>query len=120
MIGFETYNHQGPGIFLTRLRQILESRGLFSETEPDVWIQLSFKELPPNILQRKQSGKTKILVRMDGCYCSRAYKTRKPAVIFEIPFLDDWYSAKVNRKKNQKIRGKLVSQRWYCLSKSLF
>jgi glycosyltransferase involved in cell wall biosynthesis len=108
MIGFEAYSHQGPGIFLTRLQQSLEARGRFSAEEPDVWIQLSFHELPDWVRERQQAGKTKVMVRMDGCYCERHHKIRKP-VVLRVPVLDDWYSAKVNRKKNALIRTNLLN-----------
>ncbi len=108
LIGFESYGHQGPGIFLTRLQAALENRGLFSQSEPDVWVQLSFQPLPDAIAARKAAGKTKVMVRMDGAYCDRHHKIRKPWVL-SIPGLDHWYSAKVNRKKNQRIRENLLA-----------
>jgi glycosyltransferase involved in cell wall biosynthesis len=107
MIGFEAYSHQGPGIFLTRLQQSLEKRGRFSLDAPDFWIQLSFHELPAWVRERQKAGKTKVLVRMDGCYCERHHKIRKPFTL-PVPILDDWYSAKVNRKKNALIRTNLL------------
>lgn len=108
MIGFEAYSHQGPGIFLTRLQKALEKRGCFSLEEPDYWIQLSFQPLPDWIRERQKAGKTKVVVRMDGCYCDRYHKIRKPFVL-QVPVLDDWYSAKTNRKKNAKIRENLLA-----------
>lgn len=107
MIGFEAYSDQGPGIFLTRLQQALEKRGQFSLIAPSVWIQLSFQVLPQWIQERRDQGKTRVLVRMDGCYCSRFYKIRQPFVL-PITLLDNWYSAKVNRKKNRQIRENLL------------
>lgn len=108
MIGFEAYDSQGPGIFLTRLKTALERRGRFSAEEPDVWIQLSFQDLPEWVRARRQTGGTKVLVRMDGAYCNRHQWLRKP-VSLALPLADDWYSARVNRKKNRRIRENLLA-----------
>lgn len=105
-VGFESYTEQGPGIFLHRLKTELERRGCFSQGEPDVWIQLSFQTLPEGIDQRRRQGTTRILVRMNGCYCTRHHVIQKPFVI-PVPVLDDWRSRKVNTRKNTRIRQNL-------------
>lgn len=107
-IGFETYSHQGPGIFLSRLKTALETQGCFDAENPDVWVQLSFQPLPDWVAERRTQGKTRVLIRMDGAYCGRSYKIRKPFFL-PVPGLDDWYSAKVNRKKNVLIRENLLT-----------
>jgi glycosyltransferase involved in cell wall biosynthesis len=107
-VGFETYAHEGPGIFLSRLKTAFEAMGCFDDQNPDVWINLSFKPIPEWIQQRRQHGKTKLVVRMDGAYCGRSHKIHKPVVI-PVPVLDNWYSAKVNRKKNTLIRQNLLT-----------
>ena len=103
-IGFETSQHQGPGIFLSRLKAALAERGCFDDQNPDVWIQLSFQPIPDWIQERRQAGQTRLMVRMDGAYCGRHTK-----LSFPTPILDDWYSAKVNRRKNKLIRENLLA-----------
>ncbi len=113
-IGFETGSEQGPGIFLSRLKVAFEKLGVFDAENPEVWIQLSFERLPDRIAERKQDGRTKIAVRMDGCYCMRHHKIKLPWGLgskagLEVPLLDDWYSAKVNWRKNTRIRENLLA-----------
>ncbi len=105
-LGFESYTEQGPGIFLHRLRMELAARGRFSESEPDVWVQLSFQKLPQPIEERRREGKTLVLVRMNGCYCTRQHVIRKPFVL-PLPLLDNWRSKKVNGRKNAQLRHNL-------------
>lgn len=117
-IGFETYPGEGPGIFLSRLQAVLETRGVFDARNPDVWINLSFKPVPDWILERKQAGRTKLLTRMDGAYCVRQYALRKPFII-PLPVIDNWYSARKNRAKNALIKENLkmaddiIFQSWF-------
>ena len=106
-IGFETFDSEGPGIFLSRLQKALETKDAFDAQNPDVWINLSFKPVPDWIKERRAQGQTKVAIRMDGAYCSRWYKIRKPKVI-PVPLLDDWYSGKTNFKKNALIRENLL------------
>ncbi len=106
-LGFNSYVSQGPGIFLCRLQRELEHRGLFSETEPDVWIQLPFQELPLSIAQRVKKGQTQVIVRMNGCYCQRHFTLRKPFTI-PLPILDTLRSKRVNARKNAKILTNLL------------
>ncbi|MGE3331331.1 MAG: glycosyltransferase family 4 protein [Candidatus Melainabacteria bacterium] len=107
-IGFETDLHQGPGIFMSRLRTVLEAAGVFDADTPDVWIQLSFHDLPAHIAERRAKGLTKVVVRMDGAYCGRAYRIHKPWVV-PAPWLDEAYSAKKNAAKNRRLRENLLA-----------
>ena len=107
-IGFDCYDHEGPGIFLSRLRAVLEETGRFDAENPDVWVNLSFKPVPETMAQRRRTGKTKILTRMDGAYCGRSYKIHKNFVL-PVPVLDDWYSARINKKKNALIADNLLN-----------
>ncbi len=105
-IGFEARPEQGPGIFLSRLRAELEKKGHFDAETPDVWIQLSFETLPEHIQKRKESGETRIVVRMDGGYCSKAYFFNPS---FPLPVLDKWHTTRLNAKKNYRIRENLLA-----------
>lgn len=106
-IGFETYSEEGPGIFLSRLKDALVRMGRFDEENPDVWIQLSFKTLPDRIAQRRAEGKTRVIVRMDGAYCAKHFYFDK-GVVIPVPFLDEFESRRTNRKKNARIRQNLL------------
>jgi len=105
-IGFEANPNQGPGIFMTRLKEVLEQQNVFTDTEPDVWINLSFQPVPDWVTQRIQTGHTRLVVRMDGAYCGRWTKIRKPFTV-PLPFVDHWYSAKKNAQKNHLITSNL-------------
>ena len=48
-LGFDTYSDHGPGIFLTRLKQQLEQHDWFNQETPDVWVNLSFTDVPEAI-----------------------------------------------------------------------
>ncbi len=106
-LGFDTYSDHGPGIFLTRLKQELEQHGWFNQDAPDVWVNLSFTAVPEAIEERRRQGLTKVITRMDGCYCSRWHKIHKPFLLPITP-LDDWYSTKKNKQKNKKIAYNLM------------
>jgi len=109
-IGFQTGSEQGPGIFLSRLKVELEKLGRFSVETPDVWIQLSFERLPEHIIERRAQGLTKVFVRMDGCYSMRHHKFKLPfGKPLAVPIFDEWYSVKVNWRKNTTIRENLLS-----------
>lgn len=107
-LGFDCFEGEGPGIFLTRLKAVLEARGQFAYEAPDVWVQLSYKPLPDFIQARKHAGITKILLRMDGAYCNRYTKIKVP---FQIPCwpLDKPYSRKINDQKNATIKNNLLA-----------
>lgn len=117
-IGFQDFPGEGPGIFLSRLKKELEKSGQFSRENPDVWIQLSYKDLPNDIQDRKNTGDTKVIVRMNGAYCNRYNKIRKPFTL-PLPILDDWYSDKKNGQRNDAIRqnlmnaDRIVYQSWF-------
>lgn len=107
-IGFQTGTQQGPGIFLSRLRQMLEARGVFDAQTPEVWVQLSFEALPEAIAQRVQRGQTRVLARMNGCWCQRHYTVRWPCVV-PVPWLDARCSRRRNDRKNARIRQTLAA-----------
>ena len=102
-IGFDSFSEQGPGIFLSRLKAELETRNRYNEETPDVWILLPFQTVPDAIQTRVRLKQTKILLRLNGCYCMRHYTVRKPFTL-PLPILDTLRSKRVNARKNAQIR----------------
>lgn len=90
--------------FLNRLRTALLARDAFSDDAPDAWIQLSFEPLPAHVAERVRRGQTRILARMNGCWCQRHSVLRG----LPLPWLDARASRRRNDRKNARIRQNLA------------
>ena len=58
----------GPKVFLSRLRDALQERGLFDEENFNVWINLSYKPIPSRVTKLRRLGKVKVILRCDGAW----------------------------------------------------
>lgn len=56
----------GPKVFMGRLREELTSKNLYSEKEFGSWINLSFREIPDFVMDKKDE--VKLILRFDGIY----------------------------------------------------
>ena len=98
-LGFETNTEQGAGVFLNRLKTVLEKRGVFDADRPKAWIQLPFQRLPEHIERYHREGSTQVLLRLSGCFCNRYSPLGVP-----LPLIDTMYSRKLNTQKNNPLK----------------
>jgi glycosyltransferase involved in cell wall biosynthesis len=95
-IGFEVSPTGGPGIFMTRLKAVLETWGCFDAEQPQVWIQLCYD---PPLPHDHPGAQAKRLVRTDGIYAIR-HQLCPPV---SLPWLDTWQSQRKNACRNAPI-----------------
>jgi len=56
----------GPRVFMSRLKESMIKKGIYSEKDFNKWINLSFKKIPKDVLKRKKG--IEIIIRFDGIY----------------------------------------------------
>ncbi len=56
----------GPKVFMSRLKQEIINKDIYSESEFNKWINLSFREVPKYVLDKKDN--VEIIVRFDGVW----------------------------------------------------
>jgi glycosyltransferase involved in cell wall biosynthesis len=61
--------HGGPAVFTERLTSELSSRGLYSESEYQTWMNLAFRPVPEEVRARKP----RIIIRFDGTWNMAAW-----------------------------------------------
>ena len=69
-IGFEIPDTVagGPKVFLSRLRKALDERKLFDNEKFNIWLNLSYRPMPPRVSLLRNQQKAKVMLRCDGAW----------------------------------------------------